>query len=101
MAVKAYNLFKGDKEGQFFVFPLQKLLVTIAKKLLLNRFELLFLQYALEETKWRFDTECIRKHLSHFKSYTMLPDSEAQSVEVKLMEIYILYCAYFSKKSLN
>ncbi len=31
----------------------------------------------------------------------MLPDSEGQSVEVKLMEIYILYCAYFSKKSLN
>lgn len=38
MAIKAYNIFKNEKEGQFFVFPIQKLLVTIAKKLLLNRF---------------------------------------------------------------
>lgn len=31
----------------------------------------------------------------------MIPDSEASNVEIKLMEVYILYCAYFSKKSLN
>lgn len=31
----------------------------------------------------------------------MLPDSETSNVDVKLMEVYILYCAYFAKKSLN
>jgi hypothetical protein len=45
MAIKAYSIFKSEKEGQFFVFPIQRLLVAIAKKMLLNRFELLFLQY--------------------------------------------------------
>lgn len=75
MAIKAYNIFKNEKDGQFFVFPIQRLLTTIAKKLLLNRFELFFLQYALEETKWRYDTDCIRRNVQHFKSYMMLPDS--------------------------
>lgn len=75
MAIKAYNICKNEKEGQFFCFPIQRLLVTISKKLLLNRFELLFLQYVFEETKWRYDSDCIRKHADHFKSYLMLSDS--------------------------
>lgn len=83
------------------MFPIQKLFTTMAKKLLLNRFELLFLQYVLEETKFRYDMDCIRRHSHKFNSFILLPDSEASNVDMKLMQIYILYCAYYSKKSLN
>ena len=83
------------------MFPIQKLLTIIAKKLLLNRFELLFLEYVLEETKFRFDIECIRRHSHKFHSFILLPDSENSNSDIKLIQIYILYCAYYSKKSLN
>jgi hypothetical protein len=45
--------------------------------------------------------DCIKKHSSHFKSYIMISDSEISNENLKMVEIYILYCAYFSKKSLN
>ena len=38
MSIQAYNLYRNEKESEFIVFPIQKLLTTIAKKLLLNRF---------------------------------------------------------------
>ena len=38
MAIRAYNLFRSEKDSPFFAFPIQKLLAIIAKKLLLNRF---------------------------------------------------------------
>ena len=75
MAIKAYNLFRNEKDSPFFAFPLQKLLAIIAKKLLLNRFELLFLEYAFEITKWKYDLECIKKHSNQFKSYYLNQDS--------------------------
>ena len=38
MAIRAYNLFRNEKDSSFFAFPIQKLLGIIAKKLLLNKF---------------------------------------------------------------
>jgi hypothetical protein len=42
---------------------------VLAKKLLLNRFELLFLEYILEESKWRFDLDLLAEVAGEFKSY--------------------------------
>jgi hypothetical protein len=62
MAIRAYQNFKEKSEHRFLSFSIQKMLGIIAKKLLLNRFELLFLEYVFEETKWKFDIECIMEH---------------------------------------
>jgi hypothetical protein len=101
MAVKAYCLFKAEKEGPFFVLPVQRLLLTVAKKMLLNRFELFFLQFVFEETKWHYANDCIRRHCARFRPHILISDSEAYSDSLKMVEIYVLYCAYFSKSSLN
>lgn len=72
MAIRAYQHFKDKNQHDFLSFSIQKLLGIIAKKMLLNRFELLFLEYVFEETKWKFDIECIAKHASEYVSYAHL-----------------------------
>ena len=55
----------------------------------------------LEETKFRYHLDSIQKHSHHFNSFILLPDSEHSNPDIKLIQIYILYCAFYSKKSLN
>ena len=73
----------------------------MAKKLLLNRFELLFFQYVLEETKWKYEIEAIARHASQFKPFMNSNEQEEGSKMFKEVEVYFLYCGYYSKKSLN
>lgn len=45
MAILAYQNFKDKIDHPFLTFFIQRFLCTLAKKILLNRFELLFLEY--------------------------------------------------------
>jgi hypothetical protein len=69
MAVLAYNCFRERTDHPFLTFCIERILCVLAKKLLLNRFELLFLEYVLEETKWRYDLELLSNISLEFKPY--------------------------------
>jgi len=100
MSIKAYQNFRDRNEQKFLSFFIQKLLCIISKKLLLNRFELLFLEYVFEETKWKYDIDCIQKKAYDYESYVHSSESTITDA-TKNLQIYLLYCSYYSKKSLN
>lgn len=77
------------------------MLCVLAKKLLLNRFELLFLEYVLEESKWRYDLELLGAFATEFKPYVHFYESENPQGEVRRLQVYLLFCSYYAKKSLN
>lgn len=80
--------------------PIQRYLSVLAKKLLLNRFELLFLEYAFDVTKWNYELKAISEHVhAGFTPYIPLPESEGE--EQEKLQAYMLYCGYYAKKSLN
>lgn len=54
MAILSYHTFKDKLEHSFLTFFIERFLCTLSKKLLLNRFELLFLEYVFEESKWKY-----------------------------------------------
>lgn len=73
----------------------------LAKKLLLNRFELLFLEYVLEESKWRYDLELLGDVAGEFKPYVHIYESENPQGQIRSLQVYLLFCSYYAKKSLN
>lgn len=101
MAILAYHSVRDKDDHPFLTFSLERFLCTIAKKLMLNRFELLFLEYVLEESKWRYDIEPIALCVNTFTPCLHVPEAENPHGKVRQLEIYLLFCAYYSKKSLN
>lgn len=75
MAVLGYHCFRERNDHPFLAFCLERMLCVLAKKLLLNRFELLFLEYVLEETKWRYDLELLSTFGQQFKPYVHIYES--------------------------
>jgi hypothetical protein len=67
----------------------------------MNRFELLFLEYVLEETKWQYDLRILEGNSSEFKSFVHIYESENPNGLIRNLQAYLLFCAYYSKKSLN
>lgn len=101
MAILGYHSFRERNEHPFFAFSIERMLCVLAKKLLLNRFELLFLEYALEESKWRYDLELLSGFAREFKPYVHFYESENPNGEVRSLQVYLLFCSYYAKKSLN
>lgn len=101
MAIKAYLNLKDKNDHPFLSFFIQRFLCIISKKLLLNRFELLFLEYVFEESKWKYEIDAIVKHSHDFNSYIHISEAEGNQESIKNLQIYLLFCAYYSKKSLN
>ena len=73
MSILAYHSVKERDEHPFLAFSLERFLCTIAKKLMLNRFELLFLEYVLEESKWRYDLDPIPQCVATFTPCLHVP----------------------------
>jgi hypothetical protein len=101
MSVICYHTFRDRNDHLFLTFFVERLLCALAKKLLLNKFELLFLEYIFEETKWRYDLEAISAWGHEFKSFVHIYESENPNGLIRNLQIYLLFCAYYSKKSLN
>lgn len=101
MSILAYSAFKEKAEHVYLTFFIERMLCVLAKKLLLNKFELLFLEYVFEESKWRYDSELISSLAPHFKSFVHIYESENPHGMIKNLQIYLLFCSYYSKKSLN
>lgn len=101
MAILAYHSFREKTDHLFLTFFIERFLCTLAKKLLLNRFELLFLEYVFEECKWRYDIDMISACVDDFKSFMHIPEAENPHGMIKNLQIYLLFCAYYSKRSLN
>ncbi len=59
------------------------------------------MEYVFEETKWKFDIDCIAEHEPEFVSYAHVTDFEGINRAVKQLEVYFLFCGFYSKKSLN
>jgi hypothetical protein len=101
MAILGYNWFRERSDSPFLTFCLERMLCVLAKKLLLNRFELLFLEYVLEESKWRYELELLAVLGQEFKPYVHIYESENPQGEVRSLQVYLLFCSYYAKKSLN
>lgn len=101
MSILAYSAFKEKADHVYLTFFVERMLCVLAKKLLLNKFELLFLEYVFEESKWRYDSELISSLAPHFKSFVHIYESENPHGMIKNLQIYLLFCSYYSKKSLN
>lgn len=101
MAILGYHWFRERNDHPFFTFCLERMLCVLAKKLLLNRFELLFLEYILEESKWRFDLDLLAEVAGEFKPYVHIYESENPQGQIRHLQAYLLFCSYYAKKSLN
>lgn len=101
MSILAYSSFKEKADHVYLTFFVERMLCVLAKKLLLNKFELFFLEYVFEESKWRYDSELISSFAHEFKSFVHIYESENPHGMIKNLQIYLLFCSYYSKKSLN
>lgn len=101
MSIVCYHSLRDRNEHVFLTFFVERLLCALAKKLLMNRFELLFLEYVLEETKWQYDLRILEGNVLEFKSFVHIYESENPNGLIRNLQAYLLFCAYYSKKSLN
>ena len=101
ITINSYHNFKDRAEHTFLTFFIERFLCTLAKKLLLNRFELLFLSYICQDSKWKYDNDIISSCALEFKPFVHIPESENPNGLVKNLQVYLLFCAYNSKRTLN